>query len=93
MNKKVYKLFVIMFFLSLINAIILTTFDKTRDFKGKRYEGFNLKNFFENFYFALVSILTVSYGDIYPQSDRARAYTAAMLLTSRITLVVADGNI
>lgn len=66
-----------------IIAIILATiitlfFDDEDDFAGKKYHGLTLDNFLENLYFSVVSLAAIGYGDIHPQSFKARSLMTVM---------------
>ena len=67
--------------------IFLTLFSLIFVYSGLIYEveheinGKGLKNFFDAFYFVVVTMTTVGYGDVTPLSEAGRAMTLLMILT------------
>ena len=67
--------------------IFLTLFSLIFIYAGLIYQvehnvnGEGLKNFFDAFYFVVVTMTTVGYGDVTPLSEAGRAMTLVMILT------------
>ena len=72
--------------LSLSFSIICTIFCHKEDIANKHYDGITIENWFENFYYGIVTLFGIGFGNIHPISFKGRLITTIYVIMSSLIL-------
>ena len=77
---KFSSILLMVFCICLACSILIDFFLDKKDIKGKKHEKYSLKSLEENFYFMVVSFLTIGYGDMHPSTEKAKRFMSGIYI-------------
>jgi len=77
---KFTSILILMICVCIVCSVLIDIFLDKKDIKGKKHEKFTLKSLEENFYYMVVSFLTIGYGDMHPSTNKGKRFMSGILL-------------